>query len=81
MVEFDDELSKASNCNFLETLGMTKSPSKFSSVAWIDSKDSYGLIAGGTEEGAVTLWDAKMILEGAIRDPALAKLGLGCVSA
>lgn len=28
-------------------MGMTLSPTKFSSIDWIDYKDEYGIIAGG----------------------------------
>jgi hypothetical protein len=31
----------------IDLVGMTLSPSKFSSLDWTDFKDEYGLIAGG----------------------------------
>jgi hypothetical protein len=30
---------------------------------WIDQVDDYGIIAGGMEDGAITLWSASKILE------------------
>ncbi len=62
-------------------MGMTLSPSKFSALDWTDFKDEYGIIAGGMEDGAITLWDARKILEGGVGNPAELKLGRGCVSA
>lgn len=63
----------------LVTQGLTKSPAKFASLDWIDFNDPYGIIAGGMEDGAITLWDPKKIMEGGpLADP---KLGKGCVSA
>jgi WD40 repeat protein len=58
-------------------MGLTQSPSKFTSLDWSDFKDDYGLIAGGMIDGAVTIWDAKKILE----DKDSLKMGRGCVSA
>jgi len=43
--------------------GITRSPAKFTSLDWIDSKDDLGMIAGGMEDGAITLWDPKKILD------------------
>jgi protein transport protein SEC31 len=62
-------------------MGMTLSPSKFSALDWTDFKDEYGIIAGGMEDGAITLWDARKILEAGAGSPAELKLGRGCVSA
>ena len=48
----------------LGILGMTLSPTKFSALDWTDFKDEYGIIAGGMEDGAITLWDARKVIEG-----------------
>lgn len=55
-------------------------PAKFASLDWIDFKDEYGIIAGGMEDGAITLWDPKKILDGSCTMDTL-KMGKGCVSA
>lgn len=60
--------------------GVTQSPAKFSSLDWIDFKDDFGIIAGGMEDGAITLWDPKKILDGQSTMENL-KMGKGCVSA
>jgi hypothetical protein len=44
--------------------GVTQSPAKFTSLDWIDFKDDFGIIAGGMDDGAITLWDPKKILDG-----------------
>jgi hypothetical protein len=31
---------------------------------WIDVKDDFGIIAGGMEDGAITLWDPTKLLDG-----------------
>ncbi len=59
---------------------MTLSPTKFSSLDWTDFKDEYGIIAGGMEDGAITLWDARKIIEAGANQSDL-KMGRGCVSA
>lgn len=59
---------------------MTLSPTKFSSLDWTDFKDEYGIIAGGMEDGAITLWDARKIIESGANAADL-KMGRGCVSA
>ena len=64
----------------LELQGVTKSPTKFSSLDWIDFADPFGIIAGGMDDGAITLWDPKKILDGQQTMENL-KLGKGCVSA
>jgi hypothetical protein len=45
------------------TLAHTLSPTFFSSLDWIDQLDDKGIIAGGMEDGAITLWSASKILE------------------
>lgn len=47
----------------LVTLNHTLSPTRFSSLDWIDQLDDKGIIAGGMEDGAITLWSASKILE------------------
>ena len=66
--------------NGLLSQGVTQSPARFSSLDWIDYNDPFGIIAGGMEDGVITLWDPKVILEG---DCTMANLkrGKGCVSA
>lgn len=43
-------------------LGMAESPTKFATLDWIDQVDELGIIAGGMEDGAITLWNVKKIL-------------------
>ena len=43
-------------------VGMAEIPSKFSSLDWIDLIDELGIVAGGMDDGAVTLWNIKKIL-------------------
>ena len=43
---------------------------------WIDQLDDYGIIAGGMEDGTITLWSAGKILAAEQQ-----KMGLGCLSA
>jgi hypothetical protein len=50
----------------LVTLNHTLSPTRFSSLDWIDQLDDKGIIAGGMEDGAITLWSASKILESGI---------------
>jgi hypothetical protein len=45
---------------------MTLSPARFSALDWTDFKDEYGIIAGGMEDGAITLWDARKILDSGV---------------
>lgn len=47
---------------FVEMLGMAESPTKFATLDWIDQVDELGIIAGGMEDGAITLWNVKKIL-------------------
>lgn len=63
-----------------DTIGMTLSPARFSALDWTDFKDEYGIIAGGMEDGAITLWDARKILDSGVNQGELKK-GRGCVSA
>lgn len=45
---------------------------------WTDFKDEYGIIAGGMSDGAITLWDARKVIEAGTSE---LKMGRGCVSA
>lgn len=47
----------------LDLLNYTLSPTRFSALDWIDQLDESGIIAGGMEDGAITLWSASKILE------------------
>ena len=62
----------------VETLAHTLSPTRFSSLDWIDQLDDKGIIAGGMEDGAITLWSASKILDA---DSQQNQLGRGCISA
>lgn len=64
----------------LLTQGVTQSPARFCSLDWMDLNDPFGIIAGGMEDGVITMWDPKKILDG---DCTMANLkrGKGCVSA
>jgi WD40 repeat protein len=67
-----------SSANGLTTeLGIAQSPKKFTSLDWVDSLDEFGTIAGGMEDGAITLWNVKKILE----DQNGQAMGRGCISA
>jgi len=45
-------------------VGFTVSPSKFVSLDWANpNNDSAGIIAGGMVDGAITLWNAKKIID------------------
>lgn len=57
-----------------------ESPAKFGSLDWVDFGDDVGIIAGGMDDGAITLWDPKKILDGSSTMDNL-KMGKGCVSA
>ena len=50
-------------CVVVNELGIAQSPKKFTSLDWVDSLDELGTIAGGMEDGAITLWNVKKILE------------------
>jgi len=56
---------------------MTQSPTRFSSLDWVDQADSNGIIAGGMEDGYITLWSASKILE----STDVEKVGRGCLGA
>ena len=43
--------------------GCSISPTRFASLDWTDLVSEYGIIAGGMEDGAITLWDAKKVVE------------------
>lgn len=45
---------------------------------WIDQLDDMGIIAGGMNDGAVTLWSASKILKESGQP---LKMGRGCISA
>ena len=47
--------------NYLELLGAAQSPTKFASLDWIDQVDEQGIVAGGMEDGAITLWNIKRV--------------------
>ena len=47
---------------FIEMVGMAESPTKFSSLDWVDQVDELGIIAGGMQDGAITLWNVKKLL-------------------
>ena len=59
-------------------LGVAQSPKKFTSLDWIDQVDDMGIVAGGMEDGAITIWNIKQILDGYDGAP---KMGKGCISA
>lgn len=60
-------------------LGATQSPTGFESLAWSTfGPTDMGVIAGGMEDGAVTLWDPSQIIG---EDEANIQLGVGCLSA
>jgi len=61
-------------------IGTTLSPARFSALDWSDYKDEYGIIAGGMADGAITLWDARKIIESGA-NPGDLKLGRGCFTA
>jgi hypothetical protein len=42
-------------------LGSAQSPTKFAALDWIDQVDEQGIVAGGMEDGAITLWNVKKI--------------------
>jgi hypothetical protein len=47
----------------------------------MDFKDSHGIIAGGMDDGAITLWDPRKILQDGQVSTDNLKMGVGCVSA
>ena len=42
-------------------MGIAQSPTKFASLDWIDIVDESGIVAGGMEDGAITLWNIKRV--------------------
>ena len=42
-------------------MGIAESPTRFASLDWIDIVDERGIVAGGMEDGAITLWNVKKI--------------------
>lgn len=43
-------------------IGMAESPTKFTTLDWIDTSDEFGLVAGGMEDGAITLWNVNKMM-------------------
>ena len=63
---------------FIELLGYAESPTKFASLDWIDMVAEQGIVAGGMEDGAITLWDvARVCAPSDTQQP----MGKGCISA
>ena len=59
-------------------IGLAESPTKFTTLDWIDTSDELGLVAGGMEDGAITLWNVQKMLT---RSDSPQNMGKGCVSA
>jgi protein transport protein SEC31 len=64
----------------MTTLGTVKTPSRFTSLAWRDiSKHHdtcpYGVVAGGMADGAVTLWNPKLMIDSEEGSPASCEIG------
>ena len=59
-------------------VGMAESPTKFSSLDWVDQVDELGIIAGGMQDGAITLWNVKKLLT---QNDSQQLMGKGCISA
>ena len=60
-------------------VGMAQSPTKFSTLDWIDQIDGdYGIVAGGMEDGAITLWNVRKLLT---KSETQQLMGKGCISA
>jgi hypothetical protein len=47
----------------MNMVGCSISPTRFASIDWTDLVDDFGIIAGGMEDGAITLWNAKKVVE------------------
>lgn len=45
-----------------EMIGMAESPTKFSTLDWANQVDELGILAGGMEDGAITLWNVKKLI-------------------
>ena len=43
-------------------MGVAESPTKFSTLDWIDQVDDLGIVAGGMDDGAITLWNIKKLV-------------------
>ncbi|EPB88539.1 hypothetical protein HMPREF1544_04652 [Mucor circinelloides 1006PhL] len=58
------DLSSPSNC--IESAGKIASPSRFNKLVWgnVSSSNPYGIIAGGLENGELSLWDPSKIIDG-----------------
>ncbi|KAJ3343135.1 protein transport protein S31 [Gonapodya sp. JEL0774] len=51
----------------MEKLGSSPAPARFNRLAWgnfTTEEKTYGVIAGGLENGELVLWDAKAVIEG-----------------
>ena len=59
-------------------IGCAQSPTKFSSLDWIDRVDELGIVAGGMTDGAITLWNVRKICEA---NESQQLMGKGCISA
>lgn len=55
-------------------LASTLSPTKFASLDWINMHGDFGIVAGGMEDGVITLWSVAKVLQSAEE-----KMGRGCV--
>ena len=62
-------------------VGMAESPAKFSTLDWIDQVGELGIIAGGMDDGAITLWDVKKLLAQGDAQQQQQLMGKGCISA
>ncbi|KAL9553893.1 hypothetical protein MBANPS3_003065 [Mucor bainieri] len=58
------DLSSSSNC--IESAGKIASPSRFNKLVWgnVSPSSPYGIIAGGLENGELSLWDPSKIIDG-----------------
>jgi len=71
----------------IKTIGCSISPAPFTALHWVDTFDDYGIIAGGMQDGFITLWSPKSVLESYASlnanggDITQQKPALGCVSA
>ncbi|CEP18892.1 hypothetical protein [Parasitella parasitica] len=65
---FKLDLSSSTNC--IESAGKIASPSRFNTLVWgnVSSTTPYGIIAGGLENGELSLWDPSKILDGKSSD-------------
>ena len=58
-------------------IGCAQSPTKFSSLDWIDQFDEFGIVAGGMTDGTITLWNVRR----SVREESQQLMGKGCISA